>query len=311
MEYRTLGRSSLQVSALGIGCNNFGGRLDAEKSKKVIAKALDIGVTLFDTADSYPMGKFGVSEEIIGGALGPRRKDVVIVTKFGYPAEGRKVGGSRDYLTAAVEESLKRLKTDWIDLYLYHKPDPKTPLEETIRAMDDLIGAGKVRHIGCSNFSAAQIEEAMRIADEHGTDRFICSQEEYSLLNRGIEKEVIPALNAHDLGLLPFFPLASGLLTGKHRKGEPTPEGTRLSAGPLANMFKTERNVDMVEDLLVFAEEHGHRLVDVAFAWLLAQKPVASVIAGATSPEQLEDNLRAAACRLSADELAKLDRLTS
>lgn len=311
MEYRNLGRSDLKVSALGLGCNNFGGRLETEKSKEVIAKALDIGVTLFDTADCYPMGKFGVSEEILGETLGARRKDAVLVTKFGYPGQHPKASGSRDYVTAAVEESLKRLKTDWIDLYLYHKPDPETPLEETIGAMDDLIKAGKVRHIGCSNFSAAQIEEAMRIADAPGAQRFICSQEEYSLLARGMEAEVIPALNAHGLGLLPFFPLASGLLTGKHRKGKAAPEGTRLSKGHLADMFMTERNLDIAERLAHFAEANGHRLVDVAFGWLLAQKPVASVIAGASSPEQLDDNLRAAACRLTADELAVLDRLTA
>jgi aryl-alcohol dehydrogenase-like predicted oxidoreductase len=184
-------------------------------------------------------------------------------------------------------------------------------LEETIRALDDLVRAGKVRRIGCSNFSAAQVNESMRIADQLGAPPFICSQEQYSLLARDIEKEVIPALKAHGLGLLPYFPLASGLLTGKYRKGQPAPQGTRLSkTKPLADMFLTERNLGAAERLALFAESHGHRLVDLAFAWLLAREPVASVIAGASTPEQLDDNLRAAACRLPPDEIAELDRLT-
>ena len=311
MEYRNLGRTDLKVSTLGLGCNNFGGRIDAGGSKTVIARALDLGVTLFDTADLYPMGSFGASEEIVGDALGVRRKDVVLVTKFGFPVEGRKTGGSRDYVIAAVEASLKRLKTDWIDLYFYHKPDPDTPLEETIGALEELIRAGKVRHIGCSNFSAAQVNESLRIAEALGAHAFICSQEEYSLVARGIEKDVIPALNAHGLGLLPYFPLASGLLTGKYRKGKPAPEGTRLAGGSrLADRFLSESNLDAAERLTAFAEKRGRRLIDLAFAWLLAQKPVASVIAGATRPEQLDDNLRAVTCHLSPDELAELDRLT-
>lgn len=315
MEYRNLGRSDLKVSALGLGCNNFGGRLDAEASKKVIAKALDIGITLFDTADSYPMGKFGVSEEIIGDALGARRKDVVLVTKFGYPVDdpSRKPGGSRGYVMSAVEESLKRLKTDWIDLYYYHKPDPHTPLDETIQAMEDLISAGKVRTIGCSNFTAAQVNDSARIADELGAHRFISAQEQYSLLVRDIEKEVIPALKAHGMGLLPYFPLAGGLLTGKYKKGASLPEGARLTRVPLfADMFLTERNVEIVDGLAHFADRRGHRLIDLAFSWLLAREPVASVIAGASTPEQLEDNLRAiSAWTLSEEDLAEVDRLTT
>ena len=312
MEYRNLGKSDLRVSTLGLGCNNFGGRIDAEGSNKVIAKALDIGVTLFDTADVYPMGKFGVSEEIIGDALGDRRKDIVLVTKFGFPLRDRETGGSRAYVAAAVEDSLKRLKTDWIDHCYYHKPDPKTPLEETIRALEDLIRTGKVRTVGCSNFSAAQVNESVRIADELGAHRFISAQEQYSLVNREIEKEVIPALKAHGLGLLPFFPLASGLLTGKYGKGA-LPQGARLThAKPLAEMFLTERNLDVAEQLARFAENSGHQLIDLAFSWLLAQAPVASVIAGATTPAQLDANLKAvSAWTLSEEELAEVDRLTS
>jgi aryl-alcohol dehydrogenase-like predicted oxidoreductase len=312
VEFRTIGNSDLKVSALGLGCNNFGGRLDIEGSKKVIAHALDIGITLFDTADVYPMGKFGVSEEIIGDNLGERRKDVVLVTKFGYPMDDpeRKPGGSRAYVVSAVEESLARLKTDWIDLYLYHKPDPDTPLEETIRAMDDLIRAGKVRYVGCSNFSAEQVTDAVRIAEELGASAIVCAQEQYSLLSRGIEKEVIPALKAHGIGLLPFFPLASGLLTGKYRKGEPMPEGARLTkAKPLADMFMTDENLDAVERLAGFAEQRGHPLIDLAFSWLLAREPVTSVIAGATSPAQLDANLSAVTWKLSDADMAEVDQL--
>jgi aryl-alcohol dehydrogenase-like predicted oxidoreductase len=313
VEFRTIGNSDLKVSALGLGCNNFGGRLDIEGSKKVIAHALNLGITLFDTADVYPMGKFGVSEKIIGDSLGERRKDVVLVTKFGYPMDDpeRKPGGSRAYVVSAVEESLARLKTDWIDLYLYHKPDPHTPLEETIRAMDDLIRTGKVRYVGCSNFSAEQVTDAVRIAEELGASAIVCAQEQYSLLARGIEKAVIPALKAHDIGLLPFFPLASGLLTGKYRKGAPMPEGARLTkAKPLADMFMTDENLDAVESLAGFAEQHDHQLIDLAFSWLLAQEPVASVIAGATSAAQLDANLSAITWKLSDAELAEVDRLT-
>lgn len=314
MEYRNLGGSDLKVSVLGLGCNNFGGRLDVEGSNRVIAKALDLGVTLFDTADSYPMGKFGMSEEVIGNALGQRRKDVVLVTKFGYPVNdpSRNPGGSRAYVVAAVEESLARLKTDWIDLYFYHKPDPKTPLEETIRALDDLIRAGKVRHIGCSNFSAAQVNDAMRIAKELGTHAVVSAQEQYSLLARDIEKEVIPVLREHGIGLLPFFPLASGILTGKYRKDQPPPAGSRLArAKPLADIFLTERNLGVAEGLAGFAERRGHRLIDLAFCWLLAQPPVASVIAGASTPAQVEQNLRAVgAWQLTDEDLAEADRLT-
>lgn len=312
MEYRNLGRSDLKVSVLGLGCNNFGGRLDVEGSKKVIAKALDIGVTLFDTADSYPMGGFGMSEETLGEALSARRDDVVIATKFGYPVEGRNIGASRAYIMGAVEASLRRLKTDRIDLYFYHKPDPHTPLEETIGALDALIRAGKVRYVGCSNFTAALVDDSMKIAEALGAPAFISAQEQYSLLARDIEAEVVPALNRHGIGLLPFFPLASGLLTGKYRKGRPAPEGTRLSGGtPLGEMFLTERNIELAEGLARFAESRGHTLTDLAFSWLLARKPVASVIAGASTPEQLDANLAAvSAWKLSDADLAEVDRLT-
>lgn len=314
MEYRNIGSSDLKVSTLGLGCNNFGRRLDVEGSKQVIAKALDTGITLFDTADSYPLGRFGLSEEIIGESLGVRRKDIVLATKFGYPVDDPdiKPNGSHAYITSAVEGSLKRLKTDWIDLYFYHKPDPNTPLEETVRALDDLIRTGKVRHVGCSNFSAALVNDSLRIARELGAHAFICAQEQYSLLARDIEKEVIPALAAHGLGLIPFFPLASGMLTGKYRKGQPAPKGSRLAkVKPLADRFLTERNLDAGERLARFAGNRGHRLIDLAFCWLLARKPVASVIAGASTPGQVEDNLRAlGAWQLSKEDIAEVELLT-
>jgi aryl-alcohol dehydrogenase-like predicted oxidoreductase len=313
VEHRNLGRSDLKVSVLGLGCNNFGGRIDIEGSRNVIAKALDVGITLFDTADSYPGGKFGLSEEIIGETLGDRRKGVVLVTKFGFPVDdpNRKPNGSRSYIMEAVEASLKRLKTDWIDLYFYHKPDPGTPLEETIGALDDLVRSGKVRYIGCSNFSAGLIADSAEIADRLGAARFIAGQEHYSLLARDIENEVLPALKAHGMGLLPFFPLASGVLTGKYRKGKPAPEGSRLAkAKPLADRFLTDRNLETAERLAQLAEARGHTLIDLAFSWLLAQQPVASVIAGATSPAQVEANLKAVeAWRLDAADLAEVGRL--
>ncbi len=313
MEHRNLGSSDLKVSVLGLGCNNFGGRLDIDGSKEVIAKALDLGVTLFDTADSYPMGRFGLSEDVLGDALGARRKDIVVVTKFGYPVNDPNIdpGGSRDYVMAAVEASLRRLKTDWIDLYYYHKPDPKTPLEETVRALDDLIRAGKVRYVGCSNCTAALVNESVRIADEIGAHRFVAAQEQYSLVSRDIETEMIPALEAHGMGLLPYFPLASGMLTGKYRRAE-APDGSRLArTKPLADMFLTERNIAIADQLADFAEARGHTLTELAFSWLLAREPVASVIAGASTPAQVEANLAAAgAWQLTKEEMAEVDRLT-
>jgi len=314
MEQRQVGRSGLQVSALGLGCNNFGGRLDREASIRVVHAALDLGVTLLDTADVYPMGNQGSSEVLIGEALAGRRGEVVLATKFGMAMDdsGRRQGGSRRYIMEEVEASLTRLRTGWIDLYQFHRPDPKTPIEETVRALDDLIRAGKVRYVGCSNFAGWQAVEALWIARELGANAFICSQEEYSLVVRDIEAEVIPALEAYGLGLLPFFPLASGLLTGKYRPGAPAPNDARLAyTKPLADRFLSGRNVALAEKLRAFAEARGHTLLDLAFSWLLAQETVPSVIAGASTPDQLRANAEAVTWALTAENLAEIDRITA
>jgi aryl-alcohol dehydrogenase-like predicted oxidoreductase len=310
MEQRSLGRNGPRVSTVGLGCNNFGGRTDLEGARKVLHKAFDLGVTLIDTADMY--GNRGGSEEIIGNILGPRRKDVVLATKFGMPMDeaGKLKGASRSYIMSAVEASLKRLKTDWIDLYQLHRPDPATPIEETLRALDDLVRQGKVRFIGCSNLSAAQVNEAQKTSQEKGLAAFVSCQDEYSLLVRDIERELVPTMEKHGLGLLPFFPLAGGLLTGKYQRNAPMPQGARLTnAKNMADRYMTDAGWRAVEGLSAFAAKHGKTLLDLAFSWLLAKSPVTSVIAGATKPEQLEQNVRAAEWKLSAADLAEIDRL--
>jgi aryl-alcohol dehydrogenase-like predicted oxidoreductase len=304
MQFRTIGNSDLKVSTLGLGCNNFGGRLDEDASTRVIHAALDHGITLFDTADVYPMGVFGRSEEIVGRALGKRRDDVVVATKFGY-AEG--TGGSHSSVISSVEASLKRLGTDRIDLFQFHKPDPDTPVEETLRALDDLIRAGKVRYAGCSQFSAWQIVEAHFIARELGANRFISTQAEYSLLARDVEKEILPVCERFGVGLLPFFPLASGVLSGKYAPGKPVPDGTRLSGGSrLAGIFLKPENLEKAEMLSGIAGKLGGELIDLAFSYLLKSPAVPSVIAGASTPEQIARNARAAAFALSDDGLAAI-----
>ncbi len=313
MEIRNLGRSGLRVSAIGLGCNNFGGRIDLAGTRKVIHKALDLGITLFDTADVY--GNRGGSEDEMGQVLGDDRKRIVLASKFGMPMDdmGVKVGGSRRYIMQAVEDSLRRLRTDWLDLYQIHAPDPRTPIEETLRAMDDLVRQGKVRYIGCSNFPAWQVVEAQWTAKAHGLNAFVSCQDEYSLLVRNVvEPQLRPAMVQYGMGLLPFFPLASGVLTGKYRRNAPLPAGTRLAnTERLANRYLTDRNWPVAELLGDFAEQCGHTLLELAFSWLLAQAPVASVIAGATRPEQLEQNVKAGGWVLSAEELAEVDRITA
>jgi len=308
--YRTLGQSGLRISQVGLGANNFGGRIDADASRKVIDAALEHGINFFDTADVY--GNKGGSESIIGEVLGARRKGVVIATKFGNvidEAKGLK-GASRQYIVSAVEASLRRLKTDWIDLYQLHRPDPATPIDETLRALDDLVRGGKVRYIGASNLPAWQVVEAQFIARELGTHRFISSQDEYSLLKRDAEHELLPALNAYGIGLLPFFPLANGLLTGKYKRGEVPPAGTRLAAdGARADRLLSEGNLRIVERLTGFAQERGHSLLDLAFSWLLANPAVSSVIAGATKPEQIAQNVKAGGWQLTVAELDEIDRI--
>lgn len=312
MEHRNLGNSGLKVSLVGLGCNNLGSRTDFEGSKKVVHKALDTGITLFDTADVY--SNRGGSETVLGQILGDRRKEIVLATKYGMPMDepGRLRGGSRRYIMSAVEASLRRLKTDWIDLYQMHRYDPLTPIEETLRALDDLIRQGKVRYIGCSNFVAWQAVDAQWTSKHSGLNRFIACQDEYSLLVRDIERELIPAMKAHGLGLLPYFPLASGLLTGKYRRGAPQPEGARLSYMPeLASRYLTEANWSRTEKLQAFCDTRGKKLVELAFSWLAAQPVVSSVIAGATRPEQVEQNVAAASWTLGEDDMAEIDRLTA
>ncbi len=311
MTLRSLGNSGLQVSAVGIGCNNFGGRTDLEASRKVVRKALDLGITLFDTADIY--GVDGGSEDYLGQILGDRRKDIVLATKFGmeFGQSGVMKGGSRRYVMAAVEASLTRLRTDWIDLYQLHTPDPLTPMEETLRGLDDLVRQGKVRYIGCSNVPAWQVVESQWISRQQGLERFISCQDEYSLVQRSLEKELQPAMQSYGLGLLPFFPLASGLLTGKYRRNAPPPAGTRFATTQrLADRYGTSANWAIVEGLADFCAKRGHSLLELAFSWLLARPQVASVIAGATRPEQVEQNLKAADWALSAEDMTEIDRLT-
>jgi aryl-alcohol dehydrogenase-like predicted oxidoreductase len=307
---RNVGRSGLRVSLVGLGCNNFGWSIDLEGSRKVVHEALDAGITLFDTADIY--GGNGGSEEILGQVLGERRKDVIVATKFGGPmdAAGKMKGASRRYILSAVEASLRRLKTDWIDLYQLHFPDPLTPMEETLRTLDDLVQQGKVRYIGSSNLAAWQVVEANWISRELGINAFISCQNEYSLLVREPERELVPAIQAYSLGLLPYFPLASGLLTGKYEHGK-MPQGARLTnTKRLADRYMTDANLKIVDALSEFATKRGHTLLELAFSWLAARPGVSSVIAGATKPEQVKQNTAAADWNLTAEEIAEIDRLS-
>ncbi len=310
MEIRNLGRSGLRVSAIGLGCNNFGGRIDLAASRAVIHRALDLGVTLFDTADIYASG--GGSETVLGKVLGAERKRIVLASKFGMAmdASGERQGASRQWIMTEVEESLRRLNTDWIDLYQLHCPDPRTPIEETLRALDDLVRQGKVRYCGCSNLPAWQVVEAVWTARKWGLASFVSCQDEYSLLERGIEAELLPAARAYGLGLLPFYPLAGGFLSGKYRRGAEPAANTRLGKVPhLAQRFLTEANWARLERLSAFATARGKTLLELAFAWLLAREPVASVIAGATTPAQMEQNVAAGGWKLSAEDSTEIDHL--
>jgi aryl-alcohol dehydrogenase-like predicted oxidoreductase len=312
MEMRNLGRSGLRVSAIGLGCNNFGGRIDLEASRAVVHAALDAGITLFDTADVY--GERGGSETVLGEILGPRRKDIVLATKFAMPmdADGTLQGASRRYIISAVEASLKRLRTDWIDLYQQHQADRLTPIEETLRALEDLTRAGKIHYAGCSNLPAWQVVEAVWTARSAGLAGFISCQDEVSLLVRKHEAELMPAMRAHGLGLLPYFPLASGLLTGKYKRNAALPEGARLTKTQrLADRYLTSDNWAVAEKLDDFAAARGRTLLELAFSWLLARPPIASVIAGATRPDQIRANATAGGWVLTEAELAEIDAITS
>jgi len=311
MEQRNIGRSGLRASLLGLGCNNFGPRLDLAATKRVVFHALDIGVNFFDTADAYGLG---ASENLLGEILGDRRKDVILATKFGMAMDkDRKLSGaSRRYIMSAVEASLKRLRTDWIDFYQLHQPDPLTPIEETMAALDDLIRQGKVLYIGCSNLPAWQVVEANGAAAVRGSAAFLACQEEYSLLVREIEREMLPAMKKFGLSLLPYRPIAGGFLTGKYRRNEPLPEGARLSSGAMkrfTDKFFTEKNWDRLDRLENLGKKNGRTLLDIAFGWLAAKPFIPSVIAGASTPEQVDANYKAVSCALTQDELAQIDAI--
>jgi len=314
MEKRRIG--SLEVSLVGLGCNNFGWRIDAAASERVVHAALDAGINFFDTADFYDTGK---SEEFLGRALkgrhgassgattgsssGASSNPAIIATKFGMKLDDRRQGARPDYVRQAAEDSLRRLGVERIDLYQLHQPDPATPIADTLGALNELVRAGKVREIGCSNFSAAQLREARQAAGAGA--RFVCVQNQYSLFHREPEAEVIPECQKEGLAFLPFFPLANGLLTGKYRRGEAAPKGSRGDAGFGPKVF-TEENLAKVEKLTAFAEARGHTLLELAFSWLAAQPTVASVIAGATSPEQVKANASAAGWKLTPADLAEI-----
>jgi aryl-alcohol dehydrogenase-like predicted oxidoreductase len=313
---RPLGRSGLEVPGVGIGTNNFGGRMQAAAAAGVVDAALGLGAAFFDTADVYSNG---LSEEFLGKALGARRPKAIIATKFGGPMRDSRFpegGASRAAVMYAAEQSLRRLGTDYIDLYQLHRPDPKTPIEETLRALDDLVRQGKVRYIGNSNFDGAQVDAAAAISRERQLAAFTSAQNHYSLLTRGIEHELVPACERHGLGILPYFPLESGLLTGKYKRNETPPEGTRLGSFARQNpagaaRFLNDANLGKVEKLQAIADAHGHTLLDMAFGWLLSRPYVGCVIAGATRPEQVEANVRAAGWRPTAEIAWQIDRATA
>ena len=306
MDKRKLGSSNIEVSVVGVGCNNFGRRInDVAQARAVVHRALDLGINLFDTADAYGDG---TSESFLGEAIGPRRAQVVIATKFGW---GNPSGGSRRTITRTVEASLKRLRTDYIDLYQVHFPDPNTPIEETLRALDELVRQGKVRAIGCSNFSAAQVAAALDTSARIGAAAFVTCQDEYSLLVRKIERDLVPLMQRRAMTLLPYAPLAGGFLSGKYVRDKPLPKTARLAySSHHATNVINDRNWTMADRLREFAARTGRSMLDVAFGWLLARPVTASVIAGAMTPEQVEQNVRAGALKLSAQDVAELDRLT-
>ena len=302
---RPLGDSGIQASVVGLGCNNFGRRVDLDGTRAVVDAALAHGVTFFDTADIY--GGAGASEELLGQVLEGRRDEVVLATKFGMDmGDGRGPRGSRDYIRHAVEASLRRLRTETIDYYWYHQPDGVTPIQETLSALDELVQAGQVRAIGASNFTAQQLEEADRVARDEGLTRFTAVQNEYSLLVREAERDVLPACSRLGIAFVPYFPLASGLLTGKYHRGQRAPDGTRLAA---RDQVATDEQFSLLESLAAYAGERGVSVLQVAIGALLAREPVATVIAGATRPEQVQANAGAASWQPSADDLAALRRI--
>jgi aryl-alcohol dehydrogenase-like predicted oxidoreductase len=308
MESRSLCPGGPQVSLVGLGCNNFGGRIDIEASRKVIDRAIEQGITHFDTADTYGGSR---SEEFIGEILGDRRKRIVLATKFGMLADAVPgVRGTAGYVRRAVEASLKRLRTDWIDLYYMHQPDPETPVAETLGALDELVKAGKVRHVAMSNFSAAQTNEVVATAKRLGVAGFVVAQDEYSLLHRGIEKTLLPTLDANGINLVPYSPLGGGALTGKYRQNAPLPPGARHTKSGGSNRF-LEPHWATIERLRSFAEARGHTLLELAMSWLARSPRVVSIIAGATRPEQIDANIKAIGWDISAADRAEIDAITA
>ena len=314
MEYRNLGRSGLQVSVIGLGCMPFGMSIEEEASAAIVHRAMELGINFFDTADIY--GDRGKSEVWLGRALGKRRQEVVIATKFAGPMSSSRrdmQGGSRRYVHAAVEASLQRLGTDYIDLYQMHFPDAKTPVEETLRALDDLVRQGKVRYIGHSNYAGWQLVEADWTAKAHNLNAFVSAQNRWSLITRDIERELVPAASAYGLGILPYFPLESGLLTGKYRKGAPLPKGSRLAKwGSFgSSAFSSEANLDIVEKFSAICDQHEIKLLELAMAWLVSKPVVASVIAGVTSIAQLEQNVAAGLAKLPPAAISAAEQITA
>jgi len=310
MEQRHIGRTGLRVNTVGLGCNNFGWKIDQAASDAVVAKALDVGIDLFDVADRYgTVG--GESEIVLGKALGARRKDIVLLTKFGLDLNDYRIrDGSRRYVMSAIEGSLRRLNTDWIDIYMIHWPDYSTPMEETLRTLDDLVRSGKVRYIACSNLEPWRIADAAWISRHGGLETFIAAQSEYNLLKREAETEMIPALEHYGMGFIPYYPLASGLLTGKYLAGKGGQGRLTENFLRTGDVFMTERNLRIVGMLQEFCQARGHTLLELALSWLASQRTVASLVCGATRPEQVEQNVKAAGWKLSAEELAEIDKLT-
>ena len=310
MKTKQLGSSDLQVSVVGLGCMMFGSMCDEETTTAVINAALEEGVNFFDTADIYGAPP-GTSEQYVGKALGARRKDIILTTKFGAQAGGRggsaEGGGTRDYIMSHIEESLTNLGTDYLDLYQYHFPDTNTPAEETLRALEDLVQQGKTRYIGCSNMSGAQVQESLEAADAAGTSNYVSAQNWYSLLTRGIEQDLVPVAERANISVIPYFPLESGLLTGKYRKGQDDPAGSRLAAW--GGAFKTDDKMDKVEALIAYGESIGHSMLDLAMGGLTNRPFVATVIAGVTKPEQIRQNVASGNVELSAEQLAEIDKI--
>lgn len=304
MRYNTIGGDGgdgLRVSAVGVGCNAFGGRCDQKQTAAIIDRAIDAGINFFDTANTYGDG---LSEQFIGKALGPRRKDIILATKFGL-----RDGASRDVIVASAEASLGRLGTDYIDLYQLHTPDEATPMAEILAALDELVVAGKVRFIGCSNFTGRQLSDALRLSRDMGVAAFITAQNPYNLLQRGIEDDLVPVCRTHGVSILPYYPIQRGLLTGKYLRGEPPPAGTRLARGGRGASLLNDETFDQIERLQEFATARGHGILELAMSWLASQPVIASVIAGVSKPEQIPANARAANWALTAEDFAALDRI--